>query len=96
MLIDRLTAVRVNGELDATVYDRWSAELAQLADVGTDIHLDLSALRFIDSRSASELVRLADTVSKGQKLILCQPPYVLRRILGALWPQLPDSMRIVP
>lgn len=54
MLMDRLTAARVDGALDANVHDRRSAKLAQLADLETGVHLDLSGLRFIDCRSASE------------------------------------------
>jgi anti-anti-sigma factor len=96
MLVETITALRVNGELDMTVHERWSGQLARLAAVDTDIHLDFSGVRFIDSRCASELVDLADTVSDGRVITVCQPPYPLRRILTTLWPQLPDSIRIVP
>jgi anti-anti-sigma regulatory factor len=48
--------IRVAGEVDATVRDSWHTALAPLAAVDRDVHLDLSALTFIDVRGVAELI----------------------------------------
>ena len=84
--------VRVAGEVDATVRDSWHAALAALATVDGDVHLDLSALSFIDVRGVAELVELADGLGQERRLILHQPPRVLRQVMDVLWPEAPRSI----
>lgn len=86
------TGVRVAGEVDATVRDSWHAALAPLADVDGDVHLDLTALTFIDVRGVAELVDLADGLGEERQMVLHQPPPVLRQVMDALWPHAPRSI----
>jgi anti-anti-sigma factor len=79
--------VRVAGEVDASVRDGWHAALAPWADVDDDIHLDLSALTFIDVRGVAELVELAQSPGKQRQVVLHQPPRVLRQVMDVLWPE---------
>jgi ABC-type transporter Mla MlaB component len=83
---------RVAGEVDATVRDCWHATLASLAAVDGDLHLDLSALTFIDVRGVAELVELADGLGEERRMVLHQPPPVLRQVMDVLWPDTPRSI----
>ena len=84
--------VRVAGEVDVTVRECWHATLAPLADVEGDVHLDLSALTFIDVRGVAELVELAHGLGEERQMVLHQPPRVLRQVMDVLWPDAPRSL----
>jgi anti-anti-sigma regulatory factor len=84
--------VRVAGEVDVTVRDSWRAMLAALADVDGDVHLDLSALTFIDVQGVAELVELADGLGEERRMVLRQPPRVLQQVMNVLWPHAPRSI----
>ncbi|MBB5896183.1 STAS domain-containing protein [Kutzneria kofuensis] len=86
--------VRVAGEVDATVRDSWHATLAPLVDVDGDIHLDLSALTFIDVRGVAELVELAHGLGEERQMVLHQPPRVLRQVMDVLWPDAPRLVMV--
>ena len=84
--------VRVVGEVDATVRDSWRAALASLADSDGDVHLDLSALTFIDVRGVAELIELAQGLGEERRMVLHRPPRVLRQVMDVLWPEAPRSI----
>jgi anti-anti-sigma factor len=84
--------VRVAGEVDVTVRDSWHASLAPLAEGDGDVHLDLSALTFIDVRGVAELIALAHGLGEERQMVLHQPPRVLRQVMDVLWPDAPRSI----
>jgi anti-anti-sigma factor len=86
--------VRVVGEVDVTVRDSWRATLAALADGDGDVHLDLSALTFIDVQGVAELVELADGLGEERQMVLHQPPRALRQVMDVLWPHARRSIGV--
>jgi anti-anti-sigma factor len=78
--------LRVVGEADLHSHRAWEQALTRVLERSGDVHLDLTGLRFIDAHSTAALVRIADTLTDDQRLVLHQPPPALRRVLQMLWP----------
>ena len=78
--------IRAVGQVDLTVWMQWESALAGLADVGSDIHIDLSGLTFIDVRGTVALVEVSRRLRRKQRMRLYDPPDGLVRILNAMWP----------
>jgi anti-anti-sigma factor len=84
--IDRLrTGLRVAGEIDLITRNEWAKALDELADIGADLHLDLTGVTFIDVGGATLLARAAMRLADGHHLVLHRPPPILRSILDLLW-----------
>lgn len=78
--------LRLAGEVDITNHDQLRGALAALPAGGvTAVHLDVSALCFIDVAGTRELVSLL-RYDPRLRLILHDPPPCLRRIIALLWP----------
>ena len=72
----------VAGELDLAASSTLRAAMAELADGGDDVTLDLSAVTFIDSTALSVLVhRHTEMAAAGRRLIVTNPSPVVVRIL---------------
>lgn len=85
VLTDRF-GLRVAGEVDVTSLAVLSRALASLpAPARGEIHLELAGLEFIDVAGARELMSLAQS-GPATRLVLHDPPPVLRRLLALLWP----------
>jgi anti-anti-sigma factor len=80
------SGLRVAGEVDASVHDRWRSSLDWAVGQGRDVHLDLSELRFIDGRGVALLVAAARRLPQGRWMVLHWPPSSLRQALEVLWP----------
>jgi anti-anti-sigma factor len=85
--IPRQPGVRVTGHADVSTklnFEQFLVTLCRQSD--GDMHLDLAELDFIDVSGVITLVRAADSLGDGRKLILHNPPESLRRILDLLMP----------
>jgi anti-anti-sigma regulatory factor len=97
-LVDR-TGLRVIGEVDLSGWDVWRSSLASVtgaADPVDDVHLDLTALRFIDTEGVSILVRAAGRLGEERKIVLYEPPAVFHWITELLWPDHPLDVQAAP
>lgn len=85
-LDDGRPGFRLAGELDLSSRDRIAEMVTKLQATGTDAHLDLSELRFIDVAGARLLVQAADRLhhTDGSRLILHRPPPVLVQVTALL------------
>ncbi|WP_207400770.1 STAS domain-containing protein [Actinomadura roseirufa] len=83
--------MRVAGEIGVLNRDQWAAALdrALAACAGTDVHLELSELSFVDAGGTAVLAAVAQRLDGGRRVVLHEPPRVLDRILRTLWPQVP-------
>lgn len=78
---------RLRGDLDAHVARRFGGALAgALRDKGTgaDLHLDLADVGFVDVACAQLLVLAARSEPAGRRIVLHEPPRLLRRLLDVL------------
>jgi anti-sigma B factor antagonist len=72
----------VAGELDLAASSSLRAALAELADGGHDVTLDLSAVTFIDSTALSVLVDAhTKLAAAGGRLMVTDPSLVVVRVL---------------
>jgi anti-anti-sigma factor len=78
--------LRLAGDVDLGTLGKLCAALAALdaGAKGTDVHLELSDLHFIDAAGARALVNRAKSLD-GHRFVLHDPPYALRRIIDVLW-----------
>jgi anti-sigma B factor antagonist len=84
---DGRVVYRLTGDLDTAVADAVRDRLAELVDSipGGRVVLDLSELRFIDSRGVRALLQIHDQArAGGGTLILFRPNPHLRKILDLL------------
>lgn len=81
------TGLRLAGEIDPSVHDRWTTSLNWVTRHGRDVYLDMAELQFIDGRGVAILVAAARALPKGRWMVLHRPPPVLRRVLDLLWPE---------
>ena len=79
--------LQLRGEIDLSNRHLLEAELADVARAGSDVHLDLAELDFIDIGGTAVLTRAAETLGAGRTLVLHDPPAVLCRILALSWPE---------
>lgn len=85
---------QLSGEVDLTVRSSLELALATLPD-DAEVHLELGGLEFIDVAGVRALVALAERLAPGRRLLLHQPPTVLRRMFEIAWPGLPEALEIV-
>ncbi|MEV6072304.1 STAS domain-containing protein [Nocardia sp. NPDC052001] len=76
------------GEVDFTTRDEWSAVLGELPRA-SDVHLDLSQVRFIDAHGTSLLVAAAQDAGADRRFVLHHPPAAMLRVLQQFWPSVP-------
>lgn len=80
---------RAAGEITLATYPVWEQTLEQLALHNDRVcHLEMSAVTFIDVAGASALAVAAQKLSAGRRIVVEQPPAVLRRLLDMFWPDL--------
>ncbi|WP_165975627.1 STAS domain-containing protein [Actinomadura rubrisoli] len=81
------TGLAVSGQIDVRSRDLWESALERLADAGPpEIRLELAELETVDAGGAAALVAAADRLDGGGRVVLCDPPRALCRILQVLWP----------
>lgn len=79
------------GDVDASNLAALTAALAQLGEGTGDMHLDLSGLLFCDLGGLQAIVRAAQSLEPGRRLILSGLPRQARRALDILdWAPLPN------
>lgn len=74
---------RLSGSCDLDTRQCLSAALGAVAAIpGPVVHLDLSAVVFLDAAAVAALVRAATALSgQGRRLLLHDPPYSLRKVV---------------
>lgn len=87
---------RLRGDLDAHVARRFGGALAgalREKATGADLHIDLTDVGFVDVACAQLLVHAARAEPECRRIVLHDPPRLLRRLLDVL--QRPASLEIV-
>jgi anti-anti-sigma regulatory factor len=84
------SGVRMIGEADLSGRRALESALDGIPAEPGDVHLDLAELTFIDAGGVTLLVKKARQLGPGRRLVLHDPPRVLRRILGLLWGEPPE------
>ncbi|HEY2192737.1 MAG TPA: STAS domain-containing protein [Actinomycetospora sp.] len=87
---------RLRGDLDAHVARRFGGALAGALRekvTGGDLHMDLTEVGFVDVACAQLLVHAARAEPECRRIVLHDPPRLLRRLLDVL--QRPASIEIV-
>ncbi|MBV9384278.1 MAG: STAS domain-containing protein [Streptosporangiaceae bacterium] len=79
--------LELTGEADLRAEAALCAVLAGLAakPVVTDIHVDLSGLRFIDVAATRSLVLAAATLGPGRRMVVRGAPAAMRRTMEFCW-----------
>lgn len=93
MLLTGRVGLRLMGEADITSAGVLRSAIAALPPGPDEVHLQLSALDFIDVCAARELVGLARLPSQP-RVILHYPPAALTRLMQLLWPGVYDRVLI--
>jgi anti-anti-sigma regulatory factor len=89
--------LRLSGELDAARHRPFMAALAGLGEVGTEIHLDFTDVRFLDLGTLNLLVTHAMCTPPRPVLVLDHlPPDVARLIQALGWHHFPGLTRGSP
>ncbi|WP_432991294.1 STAS domain-containing protein [Streptomyces sp. CA-135486] len=86
-LTDR-PGVHAAGEITLTTRTAWERALESLVGGGGDVHLDMSAVTFVDVAGASAVAVAAQQLGSGRRMVLEGPPPTLRRALEMFWPGL--------
>lgn len=87
---------RLRGDLDAHVARRFGGALAgalREKATGADLHIDLTDVGFVDVACAQLLVHAARAEPECRRIVLHDPPRLLRRLLDVL--QRPASLEVV-
>ncbi len=87
---------RLRGDLDAHVARRFGGALAgalREKATGADLHIDLTEVGFVDVACAQLLVHAARAEPECRRIVLHDPPRLLRRLLDVL--QRPTSLEVV-
>jgi anti-anti-sigma factor len=79
--------LRLDGEVDLSTAGKLGQALAELAAMNGDVKLELAGLRFIDLSGATVLANFAARLGTDRRLVLQDPPVMLRRMIDLLWPQ---------
>jgi anti-anti-sigma factor len=87
-LTDR-SGLRLAGEVDLSNRAALEAALDMIIRTGTDVHLDVKELAFIDVGAASLLVRKSTALGPGKRLVLHSPSPALQRMISLLWGRVP-------
>ena len=85
-LRDGRRGFRLTGEIDLATIDVLATALSGHAAAGDDLHLELGQLRFIDVTATRMLVDAARRLDPPARVVLHDPPRVLRRMLDLVWP----------
>ncbi|MET9887315.1 STAS domain-containing protein [Streptomyces sp. NPDC006430] len=74
---------RLSGSCDLDTRQVLSAALGVVARIpGPVVHLDLSAVAFLDAAAVAALVQASTTLNgQGRRLLLHHPPYSLRKVV---------------
>ncbi|MGH3912021.1 MAG: MEDS domain-containing protein [Pseudonocardiaceae bacterium] len=91
--LDELPGLRLAGELDLATRDAFITALEEAMSDTDDLHLELSELTFVDSGGAQVMLRFAERLPSGNRIVLHWPPPSLRIALDLLWnePKLIDA-----
>ncbi|MFD9307112.1 STAS domain-containing protein [Streptomyces sp. NPDC060048] len=83
LLLQDRPGARLSGSGDLDSRQALSAALGVVTGIpGPVVHLDLSAVSFLDTAAVAELVRAADALNRqGRCLLLHHPPYSLRKVV---------------
>ena len=81
--------LRLEGEVDLSTVRSLRGALAELTSMDGDVYLELSGLGFIDLSGASVLAGFAAGLGGDRRLLLLDPPLVLRRMIRLLWARQP-------
>jgi anti-anti-sigma regulatory factor len=73
---------RLAGEVDISTVRQLIQILEAIPRTGSDVHLDLAELEFIDVQGAEAVVAAAGDLDDGRHLVLHDPPHALTRILS--------------
>jgi anti-anti-sigma regulatory factor len=84
-LRDGRRGFRLAGEIDLATIDVLATALSVYAAPDDDLHVDLGQLRFIDVTATRMLVDAARRLDPPARVVLHDPPRVLRRILDLVW-----------
>lgn len=77
--------IRLSGELDASNAPTVSATLLKHADRATEVTVDVTGLRFIDSAGMNVLIAAAQRLEgRGRLTIRCLSEGPVRRVLGLM------------
>ncbi|GAA2725276.1 MULTISPECIES: STAS domain-containing protein [Streptomyces] len=80
--------LRIAGEVSLRTHPAWEGALASLPAGGSEVHLELSALTFVDVFGATTLALAAQRLGAGRRLVVDRPPPSLRRVLETFWSDL--------
>ena len=81
--------VRLIGDVDLSSWALLEAAMCPFIAARGDVHLELAQLRFVDAHGASILVLTAQRLGEGRRIVLHDPPRVLKRLLDLLWQDVP-------
>jgi anti-anti-sigma regulatory factor len=76
----------VAGEIDLNGHDDWEKALRRVISQGTEVHVHLTELRFIDVRGVTLLVNIADGLGDEQRIVAHGAPPGFDRVIRVLWP----------
>lgn len=76
----------VSGEIDLNSHDDWEKALRRVISQGSEVHVHLTELRFIDVRGVTLLVNIADGLGEGQRIVAHGTPPGFDRVMRVLWP----------
>ena len=83
--------IRLAGEVDASNSERLGEALAALAGAADDVEVDLSGILFCDLSGMRQLVRTAQSLGEGRRLVVRGIPEDLNRALRLVgWADLPS------
>jgi anti-anti-sigma factor len=78
--------LKLIGEVDISNRQQLAAALEPYAHRADDVYLDLEGLTFIDVGGVTMLITFAERLQPTRRLVLRNPPRVLRRIVELAWP----------
>ncbi|WP_405719762.1 STAS domain-containing protein [Streptomyces sp. NBC_01537] len=87
--------VRASGEVCLPTYVAWERALDELVGHDGDVHLELSAITYVDVAGATAMAAAAGRLGEGRRMVLHRPPQVLRRTLQIFWPGL-TAIEVTP
>jgi hypothetical protein len=85
--------LRLAGEADLSNAADLRVAINQITRNATEVHLQLSELKFIDVTATRELVRMVILPPLPQ-VILHHPPQMLTKMITLLWPEIADRFLV--
>ncbi len=92
---DGMGGWRLTGAVDWTTADQLQTALAAVPGPG-DVHLNLDRLRLCDAAATRIVIEAAARLHPTARLVLHDPPYLLRRVLDIGWPGDRPGLVITP